>query len=92
MANLKLIYEDFFHQTFLDEFQGIPVRFTRNKFTGKVKISAEDTARCLGYDSLNDLLSTDHGLDVISEFKKEHPDVPVFGDYGSGAMFEKVNI
>lgn len=91
MANLKLISEDFFTQVFEDYFKGIPVRLIRNKFTGEVKINAEDMAKCLGFDSLNDLLSADVGLDAINEQRKKNPDMPIFGDFGSGAMFEKTN-
>ena len=93
MANLRLVFEDFFHQIFEDDFifEGsiTPVRFTKNKFTGEVKICANDTARVLGFDNLNDLLGTDRGLDVINEWKRDHPDKPLFGKDGSGAMFEE---
>ena len=89
MSELKIVYEDFFHQVFESEYKGIPVRFFKNKFTGEIKISANDTAKCLGYDSLNELLSSDNGLDVISDWKKDNPDKPVFGGYDSGAMFEE---
>ena len=90
----RLVHEDFFHQVFLDHFifedKVTPVRFIKNKFTNEIKICADDTAKCLGYASLNDLLGSDNGLDVISEWKKDNPDKPVFGKDGSGALFEEV--
>jgi len=92
MADLKTIHEDYFFKTLLGYFQGNPVRFQVNKINGEIKISADDAARCLGFDTLNDLLATDHGLDVISDFKKDHPDRPVFGEPGSGAMFESTTM
>jgi hypothetical protein len=91
MANMKVIHEDFFTEVLEDYFEGIPVRFFRNKFSGEIKICGNDMARCLGFNSLNDMLSTDKGLDVISEWRKEHPNKPVFGSVGSGAMFEEAN-
>ena len=90
MSELKIVYEDFFNRVFESDYEGIRVRFFKNKFTGEIKISADDTARCLGYNSLNELLSSDNGLDAISEWKKDNPDRSVFGGYGSGAMFEEI--
>ena len=69
---------------------GTPVRFIRDRFTGEIRICVDDVARCLGYASLNDMLGEDACLDAISKLKNSNPDRPVFGDYGSGAMFEKV--
>ena len=91
MANLKLIHKDFFSEIYESYFDNIPVRFIKNVFTGEIKISANDTAKCLGFDNLNELLSTDDGLDVISEWKKQNPNKPVFGERGSGALFERTN-
>ena len=93
MANFRIVGRDFFHEILESyfEFDGrkTPVRFSRNIFTGEVKIDANDTARVLGFESLNDLLGTDKGLDAISEWKRDNPDKSVFGKHGSGAMFEE---
>jgi len=89
MANLRLVFEDFFHQIFEDDYKGLPVRFIKNKFTGEVKICADDTARVLGFDSLTALLGTDKGLDVISDWKRDNPGKPLFGKDGSGALFQE---
>ena len=87
---LKLISEDFFSQVFKDVYyDGTPVRFIKNKFTGEIKIDANDCARCIGFDNINDLLGTDKGLDAISDWKKDNPGKSVFGKHGSGAMFEE---
>ena len=92
MAQSAVIHEDYFFKTFISYFEGNPVRFQLNKITGEIKISADDTARCLGFDTLNDLLSSDGGLDAISHFKKHNPDKPTFGDTQSGAMFQSVTM
>ena len=89
MEQLELVYEDFFYQIFEHNYLGTPVRFTKNKLTGEVKINAHDTARVLGFKNLDDMLGSDTGLDVISDWKKDNPDRPVFGKHGSGAMFEE---
>ena len=90
---MKIVFEDFFHIVFEAhfEFEGTstPVRFTKNKFTGEVKISADDTARVLGYENIHDLLGSDHGLDTISEWLKDNPNKQVFGKHGSGALVEE---
>ena len=89
MASLRVISEDFFNQVFEYDFEGQPVRISRNKITGEISISADDCARILGFDNLNDLLSTDKGLDAISNWKRDNPGKPVFGECGSNAMFQK---
>ena len=85
---LNLIGENAEYQIFEDCFQGIPVRFSKHKRTGRIGISAEDAVRCLGYESLNQYLSTDNGRSAIEHFKQIYPARPVFGQVGSGAMFE----
>ena len=90
---LKLVSEDFFRQTFEDVYyEGTPVRFIKNKFTGEIRIASNDVARVLGYETINDLLGTDGSLDAISEWKKSNPDKSVFGKYGSGSMFEEIPV
>ena len=76
---MKLINEDFFNKWLQDEFQGNPVRFRVNKFTGTVHINADDVSQiCMGMD-FNTFLATDKGLDFINDWKREHPDIPFFG-------------
>ena len=92
MAELTVINEDFVYRTLLGFFQGIPVRIRHNKITGEIKFSGDDVARCLGFDSLNTMLSTDGALDVMGEWLKANPGKPLFGDPGSGAFFEKTTM
>ena len=54
-----------------------------NKVTNEVYFDANDVSRCLGLgETIRDFLSTDDGLDTISEFKKEFPDRPIIGKNG----------
>ena len=85
----RLVHEDFFNQIFEDNFKGMPVRFIKNKFTGAISINADDCCRCLGYGSVNDLLSTDKELDIVGDWMRDNPGKSVFGKHGSGAMFEE---
>ena len=88
----RATHEDFFHIYFEGFFQGNRVRLMKNKFSGAIMFNADDVSRCLGLgSSINDFLSTDKGLDFISEWKKENPDKPFIGDYGSDSPLQKIN-
>lgn len=87
MERLRFVGDDGFFQVLEYNYRGQPVRFGRNKITDEIGISADDCARILGFDNLNDLLSTDKGLDAINNWKRDNPGKPVFGECGSGAMF-----
>jgi len=93
MANFRKVSEDFFYEIlesyFVYKDSITSVRFSRNKFTGEVKMDANDCARCLGFGSINDLLGTDNGLDAINKWLKDNPGKQVFGKDGSGSMFEE---
>ena len=84
----EIVFEDDSVIVFVNYFEGNPIRFVLNKTNGELRMDAQAAARCLGFDSLNDMLSTDGALDVINEVKKECPDKPLFGAYGNGAMLE----
>ena len=43
----------------------------------------------MGYNGIIDLLSSDYGLDVVSDWKKDNPDKPVIGGTGSGSLVEQ---
>ena len=92
MAELTVIQENFVYRILLGFFQGIPVRIQHNKITDEIKFSGDDVARCLGFDSLNTMLSTDGALDVMGEWLKANPDKPLFGDTQSGAMFQSATM
>ena len=71
---------------YLDYFEGTPVHFTRNKMSGDITVNADDAVRAIGVaDSFEEYLGTDKGLDFISHWKKEHPNMPFFG----GAAIKK---
>ena len=89
MEDFELIYEDFFFSVYETCIKGTTVRFSHNKITNEIRVSGDDMAKHLGYDSFNELLGTDIGLDAINEWKEKYPDNPVFGGSGSGAMLEK---
>jgi len=91
METTNLIHEDFFNKVFVSYFKGQPVRVILNKFSNEIKFDADDVVRIFGYNSVNDYLGSDNGLDFISENKKENPDRPIFGAENSGAMFEQFN-
>ena len=87
----NIIFEDSESVIFEDYFEGTPIRFVCNKLTNEIKVDAQAVARCLGYASFDELLSTDEALDGINEIKKEFPGRPLFGEYGSGAILEKTH-
>lgn len=49
--------------------------------TGEVHINADQAIKAMGFDGdFMDYLGTDEGLDLISDWKKDHPDIPFFGN------------
>ena len=85
-------HEDFFHIYFEGYFQGNRVRIMKNKFSGAIVFNADDVCRCLDLgNSINDFLSTDKGLDFICDWKKENPDKPFIGEYGTDSPLQKFN-
>jgi hypothetical protein len=81
---MRIIAEDAERITMLDYFEGKPVRFYKDKATGEVHINGEDMAMCMGYESLEELMATDHALDAMIEYNKEHPGKPMFKDIAPG--------
>lgn len=83
MMNLDITKtgEDFINEYYTAYFQGQPITFIQNKFTGEIHIDADQAVRAFGFDgSIMDYLGTDEGLGMISEWKKDHPDIPFFGN------------
>lgn len=71
--------EDNTNEYFTAYYQGQPITFSKNKLTDEVHINADQAIQALGFDgSFRDYLGTDEGLDLISDWKKEHPDIPFF--------------
>lgn len=71
---------------FLDYFQGNPVHIQQDKTTGEIFFNADDVCHILGMGNFNEFIGSDQGLDIINDFKKEHPNTPIFGD---GGMFRR---
>lgn len=79
--NITKTGEDFINEYYITYFQYQPITFIKNKFTGEIHIDADQTVRALGFDgSFEEYIGTDAGLDLISEWKKDHPDIPFFGN------------
>ena len=92
MTQLRFISEDSTYKIFESFYHEIPVRFMYNKLTDVIKIDVDACAKCLGFDSINEMLSTNEGLDFIIESKKENPNRQLFGALESGAIFESTNV
>lgn len=52
----KYINSDQDFDYFVDKFQGIEVRMQIDKKTGELFFNSDDAARCLGYESMSDML------------------------------------
>lgn len=80
--------EDSTNEYFTAYYEGSPITFSKNKLTGEVHINADEAVKAMGFEgSFNDYLGTDEGLDLISAWKKDHPDIPFF----EGAIKTKLN-
>ena len=54
---MKYLESDSEYDYYTSCFQGIEVRWSRNKKTQEFLMNSEDGARCLGFNSLDDMLS-----------------------------------
>lgn len=73
--------EDDTNEYFTAYYEGQPITFSKNKQTGEVHINADQAIKAMGFDAdFMDYLGTDQGLDLISDWKKDHPDIPFFGN------------
>lgn len=73
--------EDSTYEYFTAYYEGQPITFSKNKQTGEVHINADQAIKAMGFDgNFMDYLGTDEGLDLISDWKKDHPDIPFFGN------------
>lgn len=80
MAELTKTSEDWCNEYYTSYFEGHPVTFIKNKFTGEIRINADDMVQALDVaNSFEEFLGTDEGLDLINEWKQKHPDMPFFG-------------
>lgn len=73
---------------YLDYFQGNPVHIRKDKTTQEIFFDAHDVCHILGLGSFNEFISSDAGLDLINEWKRDNPGKEVFGLNG---IFIKTN-
>ena len=64
--NMKIIGEAKTHIIYADYFTGRLIKFLKNKRTGELRVDVNDWARSFGYESIEALLSSSDGLDLIS--------------------------
>ena len=89
---MKKTHEDFINEYYTSYFEGYPITFIKNKFNGEIHINADQAVKALGFEgSFEDFLGTDEGLDMISQWKKEHPDIPFFGGAIKESQVDKYN-
>lgn len=75
--------EDENYEYFEGIFEGKTIRMRMSKATGEILFDADDCLKVLGLgDNVNEFLSTDKGLDTLNDFKRDHPDIDVFGEKG----------
>lgn len=54
---MKYLESDLEYDYYISYFNGIEVRWTRDRKTQEFLINSDDASRCLGFDSLDDMLS-----------------------------------
>ena len=59
------------YEYYLDYFQGIPVKILRDRKTNEILFDASSVAKCLGYESTQDMMSRDDFLDLINQHNRE---------------------
>ena len=80
--------EDARYIYYFDSFQGMPIRILQDKETGEILFNADDVVRALDLGAdLKEFLGSDEGLDCISDFRKAHPGIEIFGESG---MFREI--
>lgn len=73
--------EKYIYYTFV--FKGKEINVMQDKVSKELLFDADDVINSLGLgENVKQYFSTDKGLDFISEYKKEYPQKPIFGDDG----------
>lgn len=86
-AEPQFIGEDAEYKYFEAMFQGNPLRIQMSKQTGEILFNGDDCIKLLGLGgSVGEFLSSDKGLDLLNDFKRDNPGTEVFGENG---MFRK---
>ncbi|GAB3953285.1 hypothetical protein GCM10028805_36680 [Spirosoma harenae] len=64
-------HSDSQYDYFLDYFQGIPVKSLRDRKTGEIHFDLNSVAECLGYASVESMMSDDRVLDAINDHTQQ---------------------
>ena len=59
---MEYTHSDLKYDYFVVEFQGIEMRCQKDKITHGIFINSDDAAKCLGYESLQDMLDKEPKL------------------------------
>ena len=65
------------HEVWEDSYENQVVQFTKNLLTDEIHVNAEDFAKVMGYDSLQDMMMDDKILDCMNEVKEEIGKFPI---------------
>lgn len=74
---MKLIHQTETHLYYESYFEGQKVRMMQDKKTSELKFNAEDTAKILGYGSLEKMMLDDAVLDALNEEYQEKGVFPI---------------
>lgn len=59
------------HEVWESEYEGQKVQFTKNLLTDEMHVNANDLAKIMGFDSLEEMMMQDDILDCMNEVKNE---------------------
>jgi hypothetical protein len=74
---MKLIRTTPTHEIWESKYQGKTVQFLKNLFTNEISVDAHHFAQCIGYNSLEDMMSDNDILDACIEIKQETGIFPI---------------
>ncbi len=74
---MKHLFSTPTHDHFLDHFEGQPVRILRNRLNGEILFEGESVARCMGFESEQDMMSDDRVLDAIIDHIRQEGESPL---------------
>jgi prophage antirepressor-like protein len=75
---MQLIKTTAEHHIYLDFFEGIPIRILKDIKTNEISFFAEDVAKALDYDSLENFMGSDEVLDMMNEVHSETGSYPIY--------------
>ena len=74
---MRIIKTTATHEVWESEYEGKKVQFTKNLLTDEIHVNAQDFAKVIGFDSLEEMMSDDKIMDCINEVKKETGIFPI---------------